>query len=74
MTWSWSSQELKIVETALASSSLVESPRRELIPDIPALRAFIASGGLSDATPIGVTAGASTPEHVVRDAMAVLLE
>ncbi len=46
--------------------------RAELVPDIPALRDFIASGGLGDATPIGVTAGASTPEHVVREALDLL--
>ena len=51
-----------------------EGVRAELVPDISALRDFIVSGGLGDATPIGVTAGASTPEHVVRDAMAVLRE
>ena len=49
-----------------------EGARAELIPDIPSLRDFIASGGLGDATPIGVTAGASTPEYVVREAVATL--
>ena len=46
-----------------------EGARAELIPDIPSLREFIASGGLGDATPIGVSAGASTPEYVVREAV-----
>lgn len=59
----------RLVDVARASGA-----RAELVPDIPALRAFIASGGLGDATPIGVTAGASTPEHVVRDAIAALRE
>ena len=49
-----------------------EGARAELIPDIPSLRDFIASGGLGNATPVGVTAGASTPEYVVREAMATL--
>ena len=49
-----------------------EGTRAELIPDIPSLHKFIASGGLGDATPVGVTAGASTPEHVVRDAIAII--
>ena len=49
-----------------------EGARAELIPDIQSLRDFIASGGLDDASPIGVTAGASTPEYVVRDAVALI--
>ncbi len=56
----------------LVDVARAEGARAELVPDIPALRAFIASGGLGDATPIGVTAGASTPEHVVRDAIGLL--
>ena len=56
----------------LVDVARAEGARAELIPDIPSLRAFIASGGLGDITPVGVTAGASTPEHVVRDAMALL--
>ena len=51
-----------------------EGTRAELVPDIPSLRAFIASGGLGDATPVGVTAGASTPEYVVRDAITIVRE
>ena len=51
-----------------------EGVRAQLIADILALRAFIASGGLGDARPVGVTAGASTPEYVVRDAMDILQE
>ena len=57
----------RLVDVARAAGA-----RAELIPDIPALRDFIASGGLGDAAPIGVTAGASTPEHVVRDAIGLL--
>lgn len=51
-----------------------EGVRAQLIADIPSLRAFIASGGLGDATPVGVTAGASTPEYVVRDAITIIQE
>ncbi len=58
----------------LVDVARTEGTHAELIPDIPSLRAFIASGGLGDATPVGVTAGASTPEYVVRDAMAILQE
>ena len=56
----------------LVDVARAEGARAELIPDIPSLRAFIASGSLENADPVGVTAGASTPEHVVRDAMAVI--
>ncbi len=58
----------------LVDVARTEGAHAELIPDIPSLRAFIASGGLGDTTPVGVTAGASTPEYVVRDAMAILQE
>lgn len=43
-----------------------------LVPDIPSLRDFIASEGLPDV--IGLTAGASTPEDVVCDAIEILRE
>ncbi len=56
----------------LVDVARAEGACAELIPDIPSLRDFIASGGLGDATPVGVTAGASTPEYVVRDAVALL--
>ena len=55
----------------LVDVARAEGARAELIPDIPALRAFVA-GGLGDVSPIGVTAGASTPEHVVREAVDLL--
>lgn len=45
----------------------------ELIPDIPALKAFAAEGHLDGVTEIGLTAGASTPEDVV-DAAREFLE
>ena len=57
----------RLVDVARAGGA-----RSELIPDIPALRAFIASGGLEDASPVGITAGASTPEHVVHEALELL--
>lgn len=44
--------------------------RAELVPDIPALRHFMSENELPSV--IGLTAGASTPEDVVRDAMEVL--
>ncbi len=56
----------------LVDVARAEGARADLIPDIPSLRAFIASGGLGNASPVGVTAGASTPEYVVRDALALL--
>ena len=56
----------------LVDVARAEGTRAELIPDIPSLRDFIASGGLGDATPIGVTAGASTPEYVVREAVSII--
>ncbi len=58
----------------LVDVARTEGAQAELIPDIPSLRAFIASGGLGDATPVGVTAGASTPEYVVRDAITIVRE
>ncbi len=57
----------RLVDVARAAGA-----RAELVPDIPSLRAFIAGGGLGDASPIGVSAGASTPEHVVEEAMEIL--
>jgi 4-hydroxy-3-methylbut-2-enyl diphosphate reductase len=57
----------RLVDVARAGGA-----RAELIPDIPALHAFIASDGFGDASPVGVTAGASTPEHVVREALCLL--
>ena len=56
----------------LVDVARAEGARAELVPDIPSLRAFIASGNLGDASPVGVTAGASTPEYVVRDALKLL--
>ncbi len=49
-----------------------EGARAELVQDIPALREFIAAGGLGGAQCVGVTAGASTPEDVVVEAVAIL--
>jgi 4-hydroxy-3-methylbut-2-enyl diphosphate reductase len=59
----------RLVEVARAAGA-----HAELVPDIPFLRSFIASGGLGDAAAIGVSAGASTPEHVVEEALAILRE
>ena len=56
----------------LVDVARAEGARAELIADIPSLREFIAEGGLGDADPVGVTAGASTPEDVVRDAVVIL--
>ncbi len=56
----------------LVDVARAEGARAELIPDIPSLRAFIAEGGLGDADKVGVTAGASTPEDVVREAVIIL--
>ncbi len=57
----------RLVDVARAAGA-----RAELIADIPSLRAFIAAGGLGDASAIGVSAGASTPEYVVEEALAIL--
>ena len=56
----------------LVDVARAEGARAELIPDTPALRAFIAGGGLGETSPIGVTAGASTPECVVREILDLL--
>lgn len=55
----------RLVDVARAAGA-----KAELVPDIPSLREFIAANGLPDV--IGLTAGASTPEDVVRDAITVL--
>ncbi|MBQ6923136.1 MAG: 4-hydroxy-3-methylbut-2-enyl diphosphate reductase [Kiritimatiellae bacterium] len=57
----------RLVDVARAAGA-----RAELIPDIPSLRAFIASDGLGNAARVGVSAGASTPEPVVREALDLL--
>lgn len=57
----------RLVDVARAAGA-----KAELVPDIPSLRDFIASGELPEV--IGLTAGASTPEDVVSDAIEVLRE
>ena len=49
-----------------------EGTRAELITDIPSLKGFVESGGLDGLTKIGLTAGASTPEYIVDEAINLL--